>query len=255
MVHFVGAGPGAVDLITVRGQRLLEQADVIIYAGSLVNKELLQAAKQGCAIHNSVSMTLEQVVEVMQTAHQQGKDTVRLHTGDPSIYGAIREQMTCLDQAGIPYQVVAGVSSFCGAAATLCAEYTLPSVSQSVIITRMEGRTPVREAESIRSFAAHGASMAIFLSASMAEKLAAELQAGGYPLQTPVAIVSKATWPDEAVYRCTVATMAEVALQNNVTKTALFLVGEFLGENFERSRLYDPAFTHAYRKGKEQTDD
>lgn len=250
MIYFVGAGPGAPDLITLRGQRLLEQADVIIYAGSLVNPQLLQAAKEGCRVYNSASMTLEQVIDVMEQTEQAEKMTVRLHTGDPSIYGAIREQMDQLDARKIPWQVVPGVSSFCGAAAAVGAEYTLPSVSQSVIITRMAGRTPVREEESIRSFAAHGASMVVFLSASMAEKLSAELLAGGYAPNTPAAIVYKATWEDEKIFRCTVETLGKTAQENGISKTALFLIGGFLGEDYERSLLYHPQFTHEYRQGE-----
>ena len=253
MIYFVGAGPGAPDLITVRGQRLLEEADIIIYAGSLVNPQLLEAARKDCQIHNSASMTLEQVIEVMEQAEKAGKITVRLHTGDPSIYGAVREQMDQLDARGIPWQVVPGVSSFCGAAAAVGAEYTLPSVSQSVIITRMAGRTPVREEENIRSFAAHGASMVVFLSAAMAQELSEELMAGGYSPETPAAIVYKATWAEEKVFRCTVKTMGEVAYQQGISKTALFLIGGFLGDSYERSRLYHPGFSHEYRQGEEKT--
>lgn len=197
MIYFVGAGSGAVDLITVRGQRLLQQADVIIYAGSLVNPMLLEEKKPDCEVFNSAKMTLEEVIQVMKEAEQQGKMTVRLHTGDPSIYGAVREQMDCLDQAGIPYESCPGVSSFCGAAAALNLEYTLPDVSQSVIITRMAGRTPVPEKEEIAEFAAHQATMVIFLSAGMLEELAERLTAGGYQADTPAALVYKATWPDE----------------------------------------------------------
>ena len=202
MIYFVGAGSGAPDLITVRGQRLLQEADVIIYAGSLVNPALLEEKKQGCQVHNSEKMTLEEVFQVMQEAEQAGKMTVRLHTGDPSIFGAVREQMDLLEQAGIAYESCPGVSSMCGAAAALNLEYTLPDVSQSVIITRMAGRTPVPEREEIASFAAHQATMVIFLSAGMLEELAARLLAGGYQESTPAALVYKATWPDEESYVC-----------------------------------------------------
>ncbi len=250
MVHFVGAGPGAPDLITLRGKSLLEQADVIIYAGSLVNPALLEYAKEGCVVKNSASMTLEEVVSVMEQAEAEGKVTVRLHTGDPSVYGAIREQMDILAGKGIPFDIVPGVSSFCAAAAALQAEYTLPGVSQSVVITRMEGRTPVPDRQKIADYAAHQATMVIFLSAGLLEGLQEELQKGGYDGQTPAAIVYKASWPEERVCRCTVATLAETAKAQGIDKTALILVGEFLGSAYDRSLLYDPAFTHGYRQGK-----
>ena len=252
MIHFVGAGPGAEDLITVRGQRLLRQADVVIYAGSLVNPELLKETKKCCKIYNSAHMTLEEVLEVMEEAQEKGLDTVRLHTGDPSLYGAVREQMDRLDQAGISYDVCPGVSAFCGAAAALNLEYTLPGVSQSVIITRMAGRTPVPERESIESFAAHGASMAIFLSTGMLEELSSRLMAGGYAEDTPAAIVYKATWPDEKTCVCTVGTLAETAREAGITKTALILVGQAVAHrHYNRSELYHPAFTTGFREAKQ----
>ena len=250
MVHFVGAGPGAPDLITLRGKSLLEQADVIIYAGSLVNPALLEYAKEGCVVKNSASMTLEEVVSVIEQAEAEGKVTVRLHTGDPSVYGAIREQMDILAEKGIAFDVVPGVSSFCAAAAALQAEYTLPGVSQSVVITRMEGRTPVPDRQKIADYATHKATMVIFLSAGLLEGLQEELQKGGYDEQTPAAIVYKASWPEERVFRCTVGTLAETAKAPGIDKTALILVGEFLGGAYDRSLLYDPAFTHGYRQGK-----
>lgn len=249
MVHFVGAGPGATDLITMRGHRLLCRADVIIYAGSLVNKDLLSYAKEEAVIHNSAHMTLEDVVEVIKKAEKENKNTVRLHTGDSSIYGAIREQMDILKLLNIQYDVVPGVSSFCGAAASLNAEYTLPNVSQSVIITRMEGRTPVPERESIRSFAAHKSTMVLFLSSGLTEELSKELIEGGYEKNTPVAVVYKATWPDEKIFRCTIETLPQTMKDNNITKTALILVGNFLGNDYERSELYNPTFTHEFREG------
>lgn len=251
MVSFVGAGSGAADLITLRGARLLARADVIIYAGSLVNPELLQMAKPGCQTYNSAHMTLEEVMAVMLAAVAQQKDVVRLHTGDPCLYGAIREQMDRLDAAGIAYAYVPGVSSFCGAAAALKAEYTLPNVSQSVIITRMAGRTPVPPKESIASLSAHQATMVIFLSAGLTESLQQELLAGGYAADTPAAIVYKATWPEQVVLPCTVGTLHQTAVKNNITHTALITVGGFLGKNYERSKLYDPSFTTAFRTGKE----
>ena len=252
MVQFVGAGPGAPDLITQRGAALLQGADCIIYAGSLVNPALLGLAKPGCAIYNSAEMTLEQVLDTMRRMEAAGKTTVRLHTGDPCLYGAIREQMDALDTDGIPYDDTPGVSSFCGAAAALCAEYTLPTVSQTVIITRMEGRTPVPEKEKLQSLAAHGATMVIFLSIGLAAKVQEALLAGGaYTADTPAAVVYKATWPEQRVVRCTVGSLAESTKAAGITKTALIVVGDFLGTRYERSKLYDPAFSTEYRPATE----
>ena len=248
MVHFIGAGPGAADLITVRGARLLGEADVIIYAGSLVNPALLDYKKEGCTVYDSASMTLEEVIAVMRETQARGGDTVRLHTGDPSLYGAIREQMDQLDELGIPYDVTSGVSSFSGAAAALEAEYTLPDVSQSVIITRMAGRTPVPEGEKLSKMASHGCTMVLFLSTGLLEEVERELMEGGYAPDTPAAIVYKATWPEEKVCRCTVSTLAQTARENHITKTALITVGGFLGDRYDRSKLYDPAFTHGFRE-------
>ena len=250
MVHFVGVGPGAPDLITLRGAQLLREADVVIYAGSLVNPALLGLVKTDCRIYNSAEMTLEQVLEVMRTAEQAGQATVRLHTGDPCLYGAIREQMDALDALGISYDSTPGVSSFCGAAAALDAEYTLPGVSQSVIITRLAGRTPVPERENLAALAAHGAAMVIFLSAGMLEEVQAALLEGAYTADTPAAIVYKATWPEEKVVRCTVGTLAGSGRQADIRSTALILVGDFLQPEYERSRLYDPAFTTGFSKGE-----
>ena len=247
MVHFVGAGSGAADLITVRGKTLLENADIIIYAGSLVNPDLLKYAKGDTKIYNSATMTLDEVVDTMKQGDT--KTIVRLHTGDPSIYGAIREQMDALDSLGIEYDICPGVSSFCGAAAALKAEYTLPQVSQTVIITRMEGRTPVPEKEKIRLLAAHNATMVIFLSAGKTKELSEELIKGGYAPDTPAAIIYKATWPDEKIMRCTVGTLNVTAKENNITKTALITVGNFLGNDYALSKLYDKHFTTGYRKG------
>ena len=249
MVHFVGAGPGAPDLITRRGAALLQKADCIIYAGSLVNPALLGLAKADCAIYNSAEMTLEQVLDVMRQMEAAGKITVRLHTGDPCLYGAIREQMDQLNELGIRYTVCPGVSSFCGAAAALGMEYTLPDITQSVVITRMAGRTPVPERESIASFASHGATMVVFLSTGMLKKLSEELLKGGYQADTPAAIVYKATWPDEKVVRCTVATLAASAEREQITKTALIIVGDAVAQTgYERSKLYDPGFTTEFRQ-------
>lgn len=285
MVHFVGAGPGAVDLITVRGQRLLAQADVIIYAGSLVNPALLRDGKKEAKIYNSAKMTLEEVIQVMRTAWEEGKETVRLHTGDPSLYGAIREQMDLLDKEQIPYDVTPGVSSFCGAASALHLEYTLPGLSQSVVITRMEGRTKVPPKEEIRSFAAHRATMVLFLSAGLLERLEEELVQGGYPKDTPAALVYKATWEDEKTVLCTVGTLVKAAGDAGIHKTALIIVGdvvafckkeeraqgpesalafredaslakqeisrELQSLSYERSKLYDPSFTTEFRRSRE----
>lgn len=248
MIHFVGAGSGAPDLITIRGKNYLEQADVIIYAGSLVNPALLDCAKPGCEIYNSAAMTLDEVVAVMERAEKESRMTVRLHTGDPCLFGAIREQMDRLRELKIEYDVCPGVSSFCGAAAALEAEYTLPGVSQSVVITRMAGRTPVPERESVRSFAAHGATMVIFLSTGLLRELSAELIAGGYAPDTPAAIVYKATWPDEKVMRCTVADLADTAERNNVRKTALIVVGRCLEGDYDLSRLYAADFSTEFRE-------
>ena len=251
MVHFVGAGSGAVDLITVRGAKLLGEADVVIYAGSLVNPQLLDYCKSGCEIHNSATMTLEEVIEVIKGAEAAGKTTVRLHTGDSSIYGAVREQFDELIKLGIEYDVCPGVSSFCGAASSLKTEYTLPDVSQTVIITRTAGRTPVPERQSIASLAAHQATMVLFLSTKLTEKLQAELLEGGYPGSTPVAVVYKATWPDEKIFRCTVDTLHKTVTENGLTKTSLIIVGNCMGDEYLRSMLYHPTFTTEYREATE----
>lgn len=250
MISFVGAGPGAVDLITVRGQRLLAAADVIVYAGSLVNPDLLQDVKESCVLYNSAAMTLEEVTGVLIAAALEKKAVVRLHTGDPSIYGAIREQMDILDKHNLKYEVVPGVSSFCAAAAALKAEYTLPQISQTVIITRLEGRTPVPEKEDMALLAKHQATMVIFLSAGMVGDLAEKLKEG-YRQDTPAAIVYKASWQDERVVRTTVGGLKTAAQEAGITKTALILVGEFLGDEYARSLLYHPQFSHGFRKGDE----
>lgn len=249
MVYFVGAGPGAVDLITVRGAELLKKTDVIIYAGSLVNPELLNYAKKECVIYNSASMTLEEVINVMEESYKNNKMVVRLHTGDMSIYGAVREQSDILKSKNIPFESVPGVSSFLGAAASLNAEYTLPAVSQTVILTRMAGRTPVPEKEDIKLLASHKASMVIFLSSSMLGKLSEELISGGYSKDTPCAIVYKATWKDEIKVVTTLESLEKAGKENNISKTALVLVGDFLGDIYDRSKLYDGTFSHEFRKG------
>lgn len=250
MVDFVGAGPGAVDLVTVRGRKLIEEADCIIYAGSLVNPELLSYAQKGCLVYDSAVMHLEEVLGVMEEMEGQGKRTVRLHTGDPSLYGAVREQMDALKKKGIAYRVCPGVSSFCGAAAALEAEYTLPGVSQSVIITRMEGRTPVPDREKLHLLAQHGATMVLFLSSGMTGQVQEELLRGAYTPVTPCAIVYKATWADEKVLRGTVGELCKLAEENHIAKTALIVVGDVLGSDYELSKLYDKYFTTQYRAGK-----
>lgn len=248
MINFVGAGCGAPDLITVRGMKLIEKADVIIYAGSLVNPELLSYAKKDCEVHNSAYMTLDEVIDVMVKAEKENKNTVRLHTGDPSLYGAVREQFDRLEKLKIDYDVCPGVSSFCGVAAALRSEYTLPDVSQTVIITRMAGRTPVPESESIEKLAEHGSTMVIFLSTGMLEKLSQQLINGGYSPDTPAAIVYKASWDDEKICRCTVSSLAKTAEENKISKTALITVGNFLGDDYSLSKLYDKNFETEFRK-------
>ena len=248
MVYFVGAGCGAADLITVRGMRLLHKADVIIYAGSLVNPELLSYAREDCKIYNSAKMTLDEVLAVMEEAEKQGKEIVRLHTGDQSVYGAVREQMDALEEREIPFESCPGVSACFGAAASLNLEYTLPEVSQSLIITRMAGKTAVPEKESIESFAAHQASMAIYLSTGMLEELSEKLVAGGYQKDTPAALVYKATWPEEEAYIGTVETLPEIAKIHHITKTALVLVGDVITHSgYAKSRLYAPDFETEFR--------
>ena len=247
MVHIVGAGCGAPDLITLRGSRYIAAADVIIYAGSLVNPELLSGAKDGCEISDSAKMTLEEITEKISEAEKSGLMTVRLHSGDPSLYGAIGEEMREMDRLGIEYDVTPGVSAFSGAAAALRAEYTLPDVSQTVIITRAAGKTPVPEKENLTSLASHGATMVLFLSTGLLKKVSEELISGGYSPDTPAAIVYKASWEDEKICRCRLADREETAKVSGITKTALITVGDFLGGEFERSKLYDPGFATEFR--------
>lgn len=251
MIHFVGAGPGAPDLITLRGAELLKQADVVIYAGSLVNPVLLGLCPSQCQVYNSAEMTLEQVLAVMEQGEKDHKQTVRLHTGDPCLYGAIQEQMDALEARGISYTLTPGVSSFCGAAAAVGGEYTLPGISQTVIITRMAGRTPVPEEENIASLAAHGSTMVIFLSASLLEGLQEALLQGAYTPETPAALVYKATWPEEKVVRCPLGQLAQTGKAHNISKTALVLVGDFLAGEYDRSRLYAPDFSTEFRRATE----
>lgn len=252
MVHFVGAGPGAEDLITVRGQRLLQEADIIIYAGSLVNPGLLKNAKEGCKIYDSAYMTLDDVLNVIFDAEEKGLMTVRLHTGDPSIYGAIKEQMDGLDTKNIEYDVCPGVSSMSGVASALKVEYTLPDVSQTIIITRAEGRTEVPEKESLKSMACHKATMLLFLSSSLADKVKADLIEGGYEPTTPVAVVYKATWPDQRILHTTLENLPEDMKKESITKTAMIVVGHVLNSDYKLSKLYDPTFSTEFREATEK---
>ena len=255
MIYFIGAGPGAVDLITVRGRDLLERAEVVIYAGSLVSKEHLEYCRPDAKIYNSAGMTLEDVMEVMTMEEQMGKTVVRLHTGDPSIYGAIREQMVELDRVGIQYEVIPGVSSFTGAAAAINREFTLPGVTQTVILTRVEGRTPVPKTEDLEILASVGASMAIFLSISMIDKVVDKLKKGYKRNDVPIAVVERATWPDERIIIGTLENIADKVKEANITKCAQILVGDFIDSDFEKSLLYDKSFSHMFREGQKDMND
>ena len=248
MVHFIGAGPGDPELLTIKGKRLIDEADVIIYAGSRVNPQVLKDAKKEAKIYNSGSMNLDEVIEVMKEAEEKGLTVARVHTGDPAVYGAHREQMDRLDQLGIEYDVVPGVSSFLAAAAVLKKEYTLPGVSQTVILTRMEGRTPMPEGEKLADLAKHRATMIIFLSVGQIQLLSETLKES-YSQDTPVAVVYKATWEDQKIVAGTLKDIAGKVKEAGITKTALTVVGGFLGDEYELSKLYDKHFTHEYRKG------
>lgn len=251
MIYFIGAGPGDPELLTIKGKKLIDQADVIIYAGSLVNKEVLSGAKEGAKIYNSASMTLEEVLEVMKDAHERGWDVARVHTGDPAIFGAHREQMDALDKMGIPHKVIPGVSSFLAVSAALQKEYTLPGVSQTVILTRMEGRTPVPPKEKLQDLAKHNSTMVIFLSVGMIEQLS-EILSKEYRKDTPVAVVYKASWEDQKIVIGTLETIAKKVKEAGITKTALTVVGDFLGDEYELSKLYDKTFSHEFRSAKEE---
>ena len=247
-VYFIGAGPGDPELITVKGKRIVEEADVVIYAGSLVPKEVIDCHKDGAEIYNSASMNLDEVMEVTIKAQKKGKLVARVHTGDPSIYGAIREQMDILDEYGIEYEVIPGVSSFVAAAAAIKKEFTLPDVSQTIICTRLEGRTSVPEAESLESLASHKCSMAIFLSVQMIDEVVKRLLKH-YDKTTPIAIVQRATWEDQKIVMGTLENIAELVKKEKITKTAQILVGNFMGNEYSKSKLYDKAFSHEFRKG------
>ena len=244
-VYFIGAGPGNADLITVKGR------DVVIYAGSLVSKDHLEYCKNGVKIYNSASMTLNEVIDVIKKYHEEGKKIVRLHTGDPTIYGAIREQMDELDKLHIEYEVVPGVSSFTAAAAAINREFTLPSISQTIILTRVEGRTPVPEKENLEKLASVGASMALFLSVSMIDKVVEKLKKG-YGRNVPIAVIQKATWEDEKCVIGTLDDIVEKVKKENITKTAQILVGDFINCKYDKSLLYDENFTHMFRKAKNE---
>lgn len=250
MVHIVGAGPGDPELITRKGYRLVTEADIVIYAGSLVNPEILKACKEGCEIHNSATMNLDEVLAVMKAGVEAGKTVVRLHTGDPAIYGAIQEQMDALSEMNIDYDVTPGVSSFLATAAALKQEYTLPNVSQTVIITRMEGRTPMPPKEKLAMLAAHEATMCIFLSVQMLDSVVAELVKGGYAPTTPVAIVVKASWPDQRIIRGTLETITDIVSKEGVLRQAMIVVSKVLDSDYELSKLYDKGFSHMYRSAK-----
>ncbi len=249
MIYFVGAGPGAVDLITIRGRDLLERADVVIYAGSLVTPDHLKFCKENAEFYDSAKMHLGEVMEVMLAAHKAGKVVVRLHTGDPSIYGAIGEQMRELDRENISYEVVPGVSSFVAANAAVKKEMTLPGVSQTIILTRISGRTPVPEKEELKKLASHRASMAIFLSVQKISEVVDELLTA-YNKDTPIAVVYRASWPDEKIVKGTLADIAEKVKDADINRQAQILVGNFLDTDFEYSKLYDPSFTTGYRDGQ-----
>ena len=247
-VYFIGAGPGDPDLITVKGKKIVEKADVIIYAGSLVNKEIIACHKDGAEIYNSATINLDEVMEVTIKAQKKGKLVARVHTGDPSIYGAIREQMDILDENKIDYEVIPGVSSFVAAAAAIKKEFTLPDVSQTIICTRLEGRTAVPKTENLESLAAHKTSMAIFLSVQMIDEVVEKLSKH-YESNTPIAVIQKASWEDEKIVMGTLENISDLVKKENITKTAQILVGNFMGNDYKKSKLYDKHFTHEYRKG------
>lgn len=247
-VYFIGAGPGDPDLITVKGKKIVEKADIVIYAGSLVNKAIIDCRKDSSELYNSAHMNLEEVMEITIKALKENKLVARVHTGDPSIFGAIREQMDILDRVGFEYEVIPGVSSFVAAAASLKKELTLPDVSQTIICTRIEGRTPVPQEESLASLASHKATMAIFLSVHKIGEVVEELTKH-YDKTTPVAVVQKATWEDEKIVIGTLENIENLVKEAEITKTAQILVGNFLGDKYSLSKLYDKTFTHEYREG------
>ena len=244
MVYFIGAGPGDVDLITVKGGQILEKADIVIYAGSLVSSEHMNFCKKDAKIYNSAKMNLDEVIKVM--TENKDKIIVRLHTGDPSIYGAIKEQMDELDKYNIEYEVIPGVSSFTAAASAIKKEFTLPSITQTVILTRVEGRTKVPETEDLEKLASIGASMAIFLSISMIDKVVEKLRRG-YGRNVNIAVVERATWEDQRILIGTLDDISEKVKEAGITKCAQILVGDFIDCEYEKSKLYDKTFSHMFR--------
>jgi precorrin-4/cobalt-precorrin-4 C11-methyltransferase len=248
-VYFIGAGPGDPELLTIKAQRIIKRADVIIFADSLINPEVCNLAKEGAEIHGSASLTLKETIAIISPAAKKGQTVARLQSGDPSIYGAIQEQMDLLDEQNIEYEIVPGVSSLFAAAAALRTELTIPEEAQTVIITRREGKTPVPAAESLKRLAEHHTTLVIFLSIAMAEQVQTELLAGGYAPDTPVAVVYRASWPDERVVRTILGTLAEEVRKSGISKQALILIGSFLspGKKKARSKLYDESFEHGCR--------
>ncbi len=257
-VVFVGAGPGDPELITVAGKKTLERADVVVYAGSLVSREMLSWCRPGVETLDSAGLTLEEIVGRLEDAHRAGRRAVRLHTGDPSLYGAIHEQMTALGERGVPFKVIPGVTAAFAASARLAMEYTLPELTQTLILTRAAGRTPVPAKEDLAGLAAHGASLAIYLSAGRSEKVSADLSRV-LGVEAPVAVVYRASWPDEQVIITTAGKLAEAVSQAGITKHALILAGPAVATRFgttvtARSRLYDPGFSHAHRRAEGEED-
>lgn len=251
-IYFVGAGPGDPELITVKGRRLLSEADCVVYTGSLVPKALIEDIP--ATIHNSMGLNLDEVLDILITAYDEGKKVVRLHTGDPAIYGAINEQIAELEKRKIPYCVIPGVSSATATAAALATELTLPEVSQTVIITRRAGRTPVPELEALPLLAAHKTTMLILLSIGMIKEVVNDLLEGGYSPETPVAVVEKVSWPDERQIRGTLADIAEKVTKAEIRKTAIIAVGEVLAQAPPPalSKLYDKSFSHEFRRGTDR---
>ena len=251
MVHIVGAGAGDPELITVKGQKLLSAADVVIYAGSLVNPELLKFCKEDAEIFNSAEMTLEEVIHVIEVANAAGKDVVRLHTGDPSIYGAIQEQIDILTEKSIEFEIVPGVSSFLAAAATLKQEFTLPGITQTVILTRQSGITPVPDSESLKNLAKIESTICVFLSVKLIDKIVEDLLAAGLTPNSSIAVVYKASWTEEKILRGTLETISAQVKESGISRTALVIVGKCLNsKRYENSHLYSPKFSHMFRRAK-----
>ncbi|WP_166245627.1 precorrin-4 C(11)-methyltransferase [Paenibacillus turpanensis] len=253
-VYIIGAGPGDPELITVKGLKLLKQAELVLYTDSLVNEELIAQAGEGAEVLQSSGMDLEEMVEVMAKAVNEGKNVARVHTGDPAVYGAILEQMVLLKQRGIPYEIVPGVSSVFASAAVLGAELTVPDLTQTVILTRAEGRTPVPEREKLRDLASHHCTVALFLSATLAKKVVREFLEAGWSEDTPVAVVQRATWPDQKIVRSTLKNLDDDLRSAGIRMHAMILAGWALDPTIterdeHRSKLYDKTFTHGYRKG------